>query len=92
MNRVVLFAPFLLVGCADPVKDAQAERDVVLRSNPTSQQVCEAERKVASAMLKAKDAGYEIQQSTASIACLHAQTNSAPLSAPLVTENFQTAP
>lgn len=67
----VLALAALLIGCSDPVADAERELAIVLKSRGTNQEICDAKRKVAAAYLKAQDErNYTIADLDADGACM----------------------
>jgi glycerol dehydrogenase-like iron-containing ADH family enzyme len=76
MRSTLALLPVLILvaGCADPVADAEAERDIVRNASVTREANCGAEQKVADAMLKAHRAeDYKVQKQIADQICLNAE-------------------
>jgi uncharacterized tellurite resistance protein B-like protein len=76
MRRLLIASGLLvaLVGCSDPVRDAERELEIIQRAEGSPNELCRARRKVAEAYLKANDAeGYETADLYADTACLSAR-------------------
>lgn len=69
MRRAAIAAALALVGCANPVRDAQDRLAIVSRSG-TADEKCSAARDVQQAYLRARDdEGYRRAHVTADIYC-----------------------
>lgn len=74
MKQVVLVGCVsLLVGCADPVADAEDRAELVRRHGDATER-CDAERHLAQAYLEARrEREYAVQDGRADVACMNAE-------------------
>lgn len=82
MKKLMIVGALMLAGCADPVKDAERELEIVESANASNAEVCAAKRKVAEAYLKAQQQErYKAAKLNADVACMNAQLD--PAGSPL---------
>jgi hypothetical protein len=76
MRRLLMASGLLvaLIGCSDPVRDAERELEIIEEAGGSKAEICAAERNVADAHLKAGNAQeYRTADLYADITCLNAR-------------------